>query len=172
MMRSVSCLWQRSRLEGHVDGALGSRAARAVQAHLDRCAACRAEVQSLERMRSLLRSTMSPVAEPDWSRFWTAVQRRIRTEAPRPVGRSWWRPLWKPVWAHPRLASTGAVLAVALLTVPLWTGTDDLGPGAEAPVTVQDAGTDSKGSVMVYSHRSPAMTVVWVLPADGAPGED
>lgn len=171
MMRPVSCLWQRSRLESHVDGALGPRARRAVQDHLARCPVCRVRVESIERMRGLLRSTVTPPADLDWSTFWVGVERRIRTEAPRPVGNRWWRPLWKPVWGHPRLASAAA-LALALLTATLWMGTDDLGPAGETTVTVQDATTDSKGSVMVYSNRDHDMTVVWVLAADGTGGED
>ena len=171
-MSPVSCLWQQSRLERYVDGALGGRAARGVLAHVDRCGMCRARLESIDRMRHLVRSTMARPADPDWSAFWVGVERRIRSETPRPVGGPWWRPLWKPVWGHPRLASAAAALAVALLTVPLWTTTDDVGLGTDAPVTVQDATTDSRGGLMVYSNPNPAMTVVWVLPPDGAGSDD
>jgi anti-sigma-K factor RskA len=135
------------------------------------CEACRVEVESLERLRRLVRSAATP-GDPDWSSLWAAVERRITNEAPRPLRDSWWRPLWKPVWGHPRLASAAAALVLALLTVSLWTGTEEFGPSADVPVTVQDAATDSKGSVMVYSNRDPGMTVVWVLANDSAGGGD
>ncbi|MBI2525531.1 MAG: zf-HC2 domain-containing protein [Candidatus Rokubacteria bacterium] len=164
-MPTLGCLWYRSRLEAHADGALQGRAARAVSGHVGRCSACQATVERLSALRRLVSAEAIGVEEPEWSGFWPAVRRRIASEPPRPVAEVWWLPLWKPIWGHPRLATVTAALAASLLTFSLWPGREGELPAAWAdPVVVQDVSTaDPDGSVMVYHTPDRDVTVIWVF---------
>jgi len=158
-MWGLSCVWVRSRLDRHADGALGERAGRFMAAHLGRCDACRAAADDLVRLKAFVREESSQVTDPNWSGFWVTVKTRIVSEAPRPVRESWWVPFWKPIWGHPRLAFGGMLMLVLVTGFTFW-------PVDEAafasPVSVQDVSADDpERSVMVYSSRR--VTVIWVF---------
>src|SRR5262245_33485708 len=72
-MPTLGCRWNRSRLEGLVDGALSPRAERAAGRHASGCSRCGPEVERLRRLRSLVQS-QTEVTDPDWSGFWPAVR--------------------------------------------------------------------------------------------------
>jgi anti-sigma factor RsiW len=164
MMPSLGCLWNRSRLERLVDGALGPRAGRAATSHAARCPRCGGEVEELTRLRRLVRSASSDVADPEWAGFWPAVQRRIAVEAPRPVRESWWLPFWKPVWGHPRVAFGSLMVSSLAAALVLWPSPRVTGPTFAAPVVVQDVSSaDPDRSVMVYSSPDDEVTVIWVF---------
>ena len=80
-MSSLSCLWNRSRLEPYTDGALAARAARAVTAHVERCPDCRTRVERLRRLRDFVSVEAGPADDPDWAGFWPAVRQRIAERA-------------------------------------------------------------------------------------------
>ncbi|HKW92882.1 MAG TPA: hypothetical protein VJX92_13360 [Methylomirabilota bacterium] len=163
-MPTLGCFWNRARLEGLVDGALSPRAQRAAGGHASRCHRCGPEVERLRRLRSLMRQSQAAVADPDWSGFWPAVRVRIATEAPRPIGESWWLPLWKPVWGHPRMALGGLLVSGLALALVIWPSTNVTTPVAMAPVVVQDVSTtDPDRGVMVYSSPDDDVTVIWVF---------
>ena len=160
-MWSMSCARVRSRLERHADGALGTRAARVVAAHLGRCAACRAASEDLARLKALVRQESPQAVEPDWSGFWATVRARIMSEEPRPVRESWWVPFWKPFWGHPRWAFGGVLLVVLVAAFTFWPADDAAFASA---VSVQDVSADDpERSVMVYSSRAHGVTVIWVF---------
>jgi anti-sigma factor RsiW len=164
MMPNLGCLWNRSRLERLVDGALGPRAGRAATSHAARCPRCGGEVEQITRLRRLVRSATSEVADPEWAGFWPAVQRRIAVEAPRPVRESWWLPFWKPVWGHPRLALGSLMVSSLAAALVLWPSPRVTGPTFAAPVVVQDVSSaDPDRSVMVYSSPDDEVTVIWVF---------
>jgi anti-sigma factor RsiW len=161
-MSSPLCFWYRSRLAPHADGALEGRSARSVAAHVQACGGCREQVEDMARTRRLLVSALTVPPEPNWSGFWPAVQRRIVTQAAKPIREPWWLPWWKPVWGHPRLATSGLLAGGLALTLALWPSADN---ALAAPVVVQDvAVTDPRGSVMVYSNKDT--TVIWMFAAD------
>ena len=163
-MPTLGCLWNRSRLEGLVDGALPPRAQRATDGHVSRCRHCGPEVERLRRLRSLMQESQGAVADPDWSGFWPAVRMRIATEAPRPISEPWWLPLWKPVWGHPRVALGGLLVSSLVLALVIWPSTNVPTPAAMAPVVVQDVSTTDPGrGVMVYSSPEDDVTVIWVF---------
>jgi anti-sigma factor RsiW len=164
MMPNLGCLWNRSRLERLVDGALGPRAGRAATSHAARCPRCGGEVEQITRLRRLVRSATSEVADPEWAGFWPAVQRRIAVEAPRPVRESWWLPFWKPVWGHPRVALGSLMVSSLAAALVLWPSPRVTGPTFAAPVVVQDVSSaDPDRSVMVYSSPDDEVTVIWVF---------
>lgn len=164
-MLSAGCLWNRPRLERHVDGALGPRQVRAVETHLARCVDCLARVERLTHLRSLVHSAFAEPPEPDWAGFWPGIKTRIARETARPITDSWWLPLWKPFWGHPRFTLGGAMAAALVLAFSLWPGGEGHMPAAWAePVVVQDVGTtDPDRSVMVYSTPDHALTVIWLF---------
>lgn len=164
MMPSLGCLWNRSRLERLVDGALGPRAGRAATSHAARCARCGGEVEQLTRLRQLVRSATPDLADPDWAGFWPSVRQRIAVEAPRPIRESWWLPFWKPVWGHPRVALGSLMVSGLAAALVLWPSPRVTGPTFAAPVTVQEVSSaDPDRSVMVYSSPDDDVTVIWVF---------
>ena len=167
-MLSLGCLWNRSRLERYVDGALGSRSARWVEAHLGHCPACLARTESFRRLRALVRAATPDPGEPDWTGFWPVVHARILRERRKPVRDPWWMPVWRPFWGHPRLALGSVLTAGLILAVSLWPAGDEQNSVAWAdPVIVQDVSTpDPDRSVMVYSSPDQALTVIWLLGPD------
>lgn len=168
-MPSLSCLWNRSRVEPFADAALPPRATRAVARHLTGCASCRDQVERLTRLRAQVRGAEVESPVPDWAGFWTGVRSRIGTEPVRLQREPWWLPLWKPVWGHPRMALATGLVMVTLLSVPFWPADEgEFLPAWAGPVMVQDVGTeDPNGSVMVYSDpdrgSERGVTVIWVF---------
>lgn len=174
-MRTLGCLWIRPRVERLVDGALGPRSARIVQAHLGSCGDCETLADSTRRLRALVKASVGSGDDPNWSGFWTGIQSRIQetpARAPRrvPVKDAWWLPIWRPFWGHPRL-SLGGALAAGLLAAFSLSGslTDQALPPGEGSVIVENVSTpDPDKSVMVYSTPDQAVTVIWLL--DSATG--
>jgi anti-sigma factor RsiW len=155
----LTCYLTRRRLDAYLDGALDEGAAKSAAVHLQSCSRCQREADQLRRLRNLLRRTLNPLAEPEWTGFWPGIVRGIEDarRAPSPVAaqRVWWRP---------RLAMGGAVAAVLLAAVTVW----QMLPGGHVPgegsVIVSSANTEHPGArVMVYSTPERDVTVVWVV---------
>jgi anti-sigma factor RsiW len=150
----------RRRLGAYLDGALDDATARATAAHAAACAACRSEIESLRRLRTLLHDSLT-VTEPDWTGFWPGVVRRAdaaRLAQPAPAARARWS--WRPQWAL-----GGALAAALLVSVGVW----QFGPvGApQDGVIVRSATTGDPGAtVMVYGTPERDVAVVWVLGLD------
>jgi hypothetical protein len=87
-------------LVSYLYGEAGLEARRAVDAHLERCAACAREVQELRGMRATLAAWVPPDAELGF---------RIIREPAASAPRRWWQ---TPAWAPAALAA-GLVLALA-----------------------------------------------------------
>ena len=87
-------------LVSYLYGEGGLEARRAVDAHLERCAACAREVQELRGMRATLAAWVPPDAELGF---------RIIREPAASAPRRWWQ---TPAWAPAALAA-GLVLALA-----------------------------------------------------------
>lgn len=158
-MASLRCFWMKRRLAAYLDEALPGQRAQAVAGHLQGCPECRGEVSRLERLRGLLRSTLTVGADPDWTGFWEGVRRRIGSERPKP-----WREAWG--W-YPRLALGGAVAGLLLLAALLWPIGPTEGPAPLAGVVVNTVETTHpNGNVVVFSSPEDDMTVIWVLGLD------
>lgn len=172
-MFSPGCLWNRSRLERYVDGALGNRSVRGVEAHLGHCPACQARAEGFRRLQTLVRAATPDPGEPDWAGFWPVVHARILGEKRKPIRDPWWMPLWRPFWGYPRLALGSALTAGLILTVSLWPASEEQNSAAWAgPVVVQDVSTpDPDRSVMVYSSPDQALTVIWIFSPDASTNE-
>lgn len=156
----LTCLRVRRRIGAYLDGALEGAQAEAAARHLAGCSTCRREADGLRRMRTLLQRSLSPAtraAEPDWTGFWPGIVRAIevaRHEAPAvAASRDWLQPRW---------ALGGALVAVFLVSITIWT--TQAPPALDAPVIVRSANTEHpQGSVMVYHTPDQGMTVVWVF---------
>lgn len=168
-MPSLSCLWNRSRIEPFADVALPPRATRAVARHLTGCAPCHARMERLTALRSQVRGAAADPPVPDWSGFWTAIRSRVDIEPARPLREPRWLPFWKPVWGHPRVALATGLAMFTLLSVPFWPVDEgEVLPAWAGSVMVQDVATeDPDGSVMVYSDADRGsergVTVIWVF---------
>ena len=76
-------------LNAYLDGELGGRRLRQVEAHLDGCAGCRAELASLSALSTLLRKTPPPVQFTPPERFATRLALRLpRNPQPAPRNRA------------------------------------------------------------------------------------
>lgn len=158
-MVSLKCFWMKRRLAPYLDGALSGQRAEAVAGHLQGCPECREEVSGLERLRGLLRSTLTVGPDPEWARFWDGIRGRIRSGRPRP-----WREAWG--W-YPRLALGGAVAGGLLLAALLWPMGPPERPAGPAGVVVNTVETaHPDGNVMVFSSAEDEMTVIWVFGLD------
>lgn len=168
-MPSLSCFWNRSRVEAFADAALPPRASRAVARHLGGCASCRDRVERINTLRAQVHGSEAAPSVADWAGFWTGIQSRIGSEPARPLRERWWLPYWKPVWGHPRVALATGLATVTLLSVSFWPADEgEFLPAWAGPVMVQDVGTgDPDGSVMVYSDpdrgSERGVTVIWVF---------
>lgn len=159
-MAFLTCFWMKRRLAPYLDGALSGRRGRAVVSHLQGCPGCRGEVSRLERLRELLRSTLTVGPDPDWTGFWGWIRGRILSERPRRRREAWG---WSP-----RVALGGAlggvVAGVLLLVLLLWPVASPEGPALPAGVVVNTVETaHPNGNVMVFSSPEDEMTVIWVF---------
>lgn len=159
----LTCYRTRHRIGAYLDGALDEPTARRTAAHLKACTACGRQAEELRRLRSLLRRTLAPAAEPEWTGFWHGIVRGIEEGervTPAPPARGAWG--WM---ATPRWALGGALAAALLLSLGLWQLAPGPGsPPADGTVLVTSALTeDPRGTVMVYSTPEQDVAVVWVL---------
>ncbi|MBN2206487.1 MAG: zf-HC2 domain-containing protein [Candidatus Aminicenantes bacterium] len=78
---------------------LSDRDRRRLRAHLDRCAACRADLQATRAaLDEVGRTPAGPIAEPDWEKSWRAVERGLEPSRRRPRTAAWLPAL--PGWAY------------------------------------------------------------------------
>ncbi len=75
--------------EDFLGGQLEGTAKAEVSAHLQRCSACREEVDSARLAGLLLRAGLEPTAEPSGA-FWTRVRARLREEEEKQRVREFW----------------------------------------------------------------------------------
>ncbi len=105
--------------EDYLDGRLPAEATAAVTAHLERCAACREEVESARLAGMLLRAGLEPTEEPSGV-FWTRVRARLREEEEKQMVADFWPAL--EVLARRFMLTSAAALvlmfAVLLVTEP------------------------------------------------------
>jgi anti-sigma factor RsiW len=105
----MNCRSVRNQLSPHLDGQLPPAAARQLEAHLERCAPCRAELADLHALRMLLAGAAPPKAPPG---FWDALHADLRERAgsePCQPAKRW------VAWAWGRAPAMAAGLAVLLL---------------------------------------------------------
>lgn len=157
----LTCYLTRRRLGAYLDGALDDSASRSTGRHLESCARCQREVDSLQRLRQLLRRNLSVAAEPDWTGFWPGIVRGIEDRRAAPLSRA--ERAGRPAWWQPKWALSVAVAMMLLVSVGVWR----FMPGpqvSEAGVVVSSAGTeDPNATVMVYSTPERDVAVVWVF---------
>ncbi len=107
-MPGSACARYEALLEDYLQGALGGAAAKKVEAHLERCVACREALEAARLGSQLVRESIAPAAEPSGA-FATRVLTRIREAEGQQA--QFWRPL--EVLAS-RIAVTAAVLLLVL----------------------------------------------------------
>src|ERR1043166_3943057 len=114
----MRCTKAQIKLQGYVDGELSPRELKRVRRHLDRCAACAAELARLSNLKTLLSENRAEIQAMDSSPefFWSQVSARIKGETkPRLVLKERfffnWR--WVLGWAT-------ACIAIAVLAAFLW----------------------------------------------------
>ena len=74
----MNCRSVRNELSPHLDGRIPFAAARQLEAHLERCADCRAELADLRTLKTLLAGAAPPKAPPG---MWEAVHAGLRAHA-------------------------------------------------------------------------------------------
>lgn len=151
-------------LGAYVDGELRGRRLRQVEAHLEDCAACRAELESLRALSALLGESPSPATLTPPERFVVQVGLRL----PRRPERSSWQKTLEIGWQLAPLGLFGAwaflqaVLAVAgvvLLLQSFGLGGEVLaglpmaapaGPSLAEIFTLSAPGLDGVGRITLY----------------------
>jgi anti-sigma factor RsiW len=89
-----TCRRLRPLLVDHASGGLPAADARRVDAHVDACAACRADLAAMRSVEHVLRAGRAVQPDEDfWRRQRQSIMRRVRTapETPAPVLRPTWR---------------------------------------------------------------------------------
>jgi hypothetical protein len=115
-------------LDGYIDADLAPPTAGVVEEHLERCAACRAQLDEQRTLRQLLAGLPAPSPRPG------VLERMLKTAvaAPAPAARAWQRPIW--------FRAGLAAAAVVLLAVGFTLGMHMAGlkaPGVEIVATAQ-----------------------------------
>ena len=105
---------ERKLLSSFMDGELSGEEYRRVQTHLDSCAACRAELESLSSVKRVLSESPRFRAPSDLVQ---TLQRRCR-----PVDERSWLGRLKDRFAAPQVWVPVGALALAALAVALWFG--------------------------------------------------
>lgn len=77
-------------LEDYLHGELEESAARALTAHLNRCSACREEMQSMQFAVRLLQEGIEPQGEVNGV-FWTRLRAKLRAEEARSQSGDFWQ---------------------------------------------------------------------------------
>ena len=122
----------RARLSALIDGALPPREAADVEAHLEDCATCRADLAQVRATVRLLRE-VEPVQVPEG--FATSVRGRIERlpDAVRPSSR--WRIVWPDVrWSWRTAAAVASVLLVGIFAANL---AREMMPASRLPKAVE-----------------------------------
>lgn len=144
------------RLGAYVDGELAGRIARRVEQHVERCPACRREVQSLRELHDALRTAATPPPVVDPEVFRTRVLHRIRAgdaaraRASERITAPWFR---NAAWALPLLAA--AVLGLALARHQI------LASRAHIVPTVQIE-LENPSVVPIIDVREDGIPVIWL----------
>jgi len=86
-MIAAACAQARPLVQAYVDGELDTASSLALEGHLARCEACRAEHGTLRRLRSAVGAGLA--AEPAPAALRRAIGRQLRAE--RECARPWWR---------------------------------------------------------------------------------
>jgi anti-sigma factor RsiW len=121
----MSCDRIESRILGYVDGRLKASEQREVEAHLEKCAACRLRVNEFRAVAGLLDEL--PQIEPSGA-FDARVRARVAAE---PARKGWWA--W--LAPSPRVAFAASMLFVATV----WIGSQRV-PLVEGPTSGADSG--------------------------------
>jgi len=155
-------------LTAYADGELSARRRRRVERHLERCDACRRELDSIVSSDRILRTVGVPgVSGERWSLFRRELSLAldgVDREARRPAR----APAARPVYGYRRrglaVAAVCAAIVVALLA---------FGPAAVAPWRAGGGGNDcivesietyaAGYTPMFFSSDDPEMTVIWVF---------
>lgn len=158
-------------LTAYADGELPERLRRKVERHLERCADCARELDSIRASDRILRANRPPeVPEPEWQRFRLELRRELDSvdrEGVRPARVPEARPLCVPVQ---RRALTIVAAAAAIVLAVLAFGPAGLLPwrGSTA-IAGNECIVDSIESLaagytpMYFSSEDPEMTVIWVF---------
>ena len=105
----LTCAEARERLDDHVDELLDAAASRELEAHLEGCAACRAELRQLRRLLAEAAALPDEIEPP--RELWDGIASRLE-----PRGRvlPFARPLRRWAFLAPPLAAAALLLAVGL----------------------------------------------------------
>ncbi len=167
--RYKGCSWTSRNLGPYLDGELPPGTAQKVKDHLSSCPRCHSEMETLQRLKGLMRETTLPSLSPmDEAYFWPRVKERIARETPRPGWRLILYRFWDRILGYPRLALASMVLLLAVLSLVVFEAWElKYMPGqpalANAAVIESLKTDDPKASLMVYTTPFQGMKVIWVF---------
>ncbi len=168
------------RLEKHLtayaDGELSPRRRRQVERHLESCAACSRELDSILAFDRILTEAPSvPDVTPEkWERFGRLLSQEMdridRAAARTPRVRE-----ARPVFADLRrraIAFAGVAVAAAIAVFAFWpTAVAPIGLSANNACSVESLETYGSGyTPMAFTSNDPEMTVIWVFSEDAEAG--
>lgn len=111
----MTCRNVRNQLSPHLDGRLPAAAARRVDAHLEECAACRAERDDLRALKALLASAPPPQAPPGlWDAVHAGLREHVARQSRRPAA-TWLT--W--IWGRAPVMTAGLAVLLLAAILPL-----------------------------------------------------
>ena len=162
-------------------GVLQATESEQVEAHLEHCAACRAQGREFRSTVAMLPEALDLLEPPP------SLRRKLLAEvyagAPRRTRRAWWISLWQRVPASRPLTVMAAAAVAAAVVLGVWgaTRTPTLSPhtfavvgttsepNAQGTLTYYPQTTESVVTVTGLPQPHSAVYELWLIPAGGAP---
>jgi len=171
VFKRSGCAAVRARLGPYLDGQVRGAKRQSVEAHVDSCGNCSAELQRLRTLRDELRRGMAvSISHQDAEQFWEKVERRIEGAKSTQQGiADWVREAFQlyPKFVWGSAAALGVVVAFVagdLLLRPTIRPPATLAPMNGAPRTViESVEGGPNSSVFLLSTPDQQLKIIWVL---------
>lgn len=120
-----NCKSFKKQLTAHIHGELGECAAQALDAHLETCSACRAELEAQRATLGLLGEALETAPAPERLTAWRTLPHRVSAHRPTPADH-WYNPRLRAVLVTAAACSVFFLVSLSLV-LPRLGGTPEIG---------------------------------------------
>jgi len=161
-----SCSAVSKLLEKYFDQEVTDEERSLVDGHLLECGACQGVLNSMEKLRDLVRAPVEEALQKeDFPWVWQKIERGIRLEEKRTLGET--LRLWlqvspfsqRKVW----IPAVAAISMILILTIPLLFKKSSSYPGPSVVEYIES----QTNNVMVYESEDAKVTVIWLFEEPG-----